>query len=126
MSTPLSFNVVIEENAATVVTVPQSVTNLTVVPANPFTVITVGGPPGPRGTPGTGAQVVGEVPAGAINGVNMVYTVAHPYTAGTVGMFLNGLRGVRGGDFAETPPNQITLTFAPQPGDSVLVDYFVS
>jgi hypothetical protein len=51
VSTPLSFNVVVEENAATVVTVPPSPTPLTVVPAQPFTVVTVEGPPGPRGQP---------------------------------------------------------------------------
>jgi hypothetical protein len=62
VSTPLSFNVVVEENAATVVTVPTTPTTLTVVPAQPFTVVTVEGPPGSRDPRATVLSAPGATP----------------------------------------------------------------
>jgi hypothetical protein len=60
-----------------------------------------------------------------VDGVNVVFTVANSYATGSTAMFRNGLRGQRGYDFNETPPDRITFTDAPFAGDLITVDYFV-
>jgi hypothetical protein len=59
-----------------------------------------------------------EVPAGAVDGVNTVYTVSMPYSAGTTAVFLNGLlqeRNLMDGWY-ETNPGAgiITMKEAPR------------
>lgn len=68
-----------------------------------------------------------EVAAGAIDDVNMVFTVSAPYQPGTVAVFLNGQLKRR--DFvdgwAETSPatGVVTLAEPPQTGDVVQIFY---
>lgn len=59
-----------------------------------------------------------EVPAGAIDGVNTVFTVSVPYKAGTTAVFLNGLllRADLDDGWTETDPaaGEVTLKEAPR------------
>jgi len=68
--------------------------------------------------------VAGEAPAGTINGSNTVFTLANTPVAGTEQVYLNGVRQRRGAGLDYTiSGNTITFVSAPQPGDSILVDY---
>jgi len=66
-----------------------------------------------------------EVPVGAIDGVNTVFTVSRAYSAGSTAVFLNGILQERNYDdgWFETSPASgvITLKEAPQLSDSVQV-----
>jgi hypothetical protein len=59
-----------------------------------------------------------EVPSGAVDGVNTVYTVSVPYKLGTTAVFLNGLLQEKSLDdgWTETDPlaGEVTLKEAPQ------------
>lgn len=86
------------------------------------------GPQGPAGEPGSSAAFVdGEVPAGSINGINLVFTTSSPYVSGSTHLYLNGLRQRIGGsfDYTESGSDTITMVSAPQVGDSILIDYRV-
>lgn len=85
-------------------------------------VITVEGPPGERGLPGTGVPVVGQIPAGAVDGVNTVFTTAQLYRTNTIAVYLNGLRESH---FTETTSTSITLGSPPLAGDEIIVDYVI-
>lgn len=78
----------------------------------------------------TGADVAAvtvqnEVPGGAIDGVNVAFTTAVPYIAGTLQVFLNGdLQHIGAtNDYTETGPTGFSLTLAPKVLDKVLVSY---
>lgn len=92
----------------------------------PFTVVTVEGPPGKTGPPGTNRPVSGEVPEGATDGANTVFRTAYGYQPGSVVVYRNGLRGTRDYDFIESGPQLITITTAPRPDDIIIIDYLVS
>jgi hypothetical protein len=83
-------------------------------------VITVGGPQGGRGPAGTSSFIFGEIPTPAPDGVTDVFTLANDFTSGTVQAFRNGLVEI---GMTETPPDQITLTVAPSPTDTIVVNY---
>lgn len=65
-----------------------------------------------------------ETPSGSINGSNVTFTIASTPTAGTVRVFLNGVRqkSGAGNDYTITT-NTITFTTAPISGDVIIVDY---
>lgn len=65
-----------------------------------------------------------ETPSGSINGSNVTFTIANTPTAGTVRLYLNGVRqkSGAGNDYTITT-NTITMTTAPVSGDVLLVDY---
>lgn len=68
-----------------------------------------------------------EVPAGAIDGVNTLYTVSQPYVASTLAVFLNGQlkRKDLADGWVELVPGSGTfqLNQAPQLGDVVQAYY---
>lgn len=68
--------------------------------------------------------VTEETPSGSINGSNTTFTLANTPTAGTVKLYLNGVRqkSGAGNDYTITT-NTITMTTAPVSGDVLLVDY---
>ena len=68
-------------------------------------------------------MIFGEIPGGAINGVNKVFTSANAFRANSLGVFLNGLRQVRGGDYTETGASSFSFVNAPLAGDSISIDY---
>jgi hypothetical protein len=91
----------------------------------PFTVITVEGPPGQTGPPGDGTQIVGETPAGVINGANTIFTTAHPYQTGTTVLYRNGLRQILGLHYTESATSTITVDDPPLIGDQIILDYLL-
>jgi len=68
-------------------------------------------------------HVYGEVPSGAKNGVNKVFTTLYNYRPATIRIYLNGLRQYEANDYGETGLNQFTFTNAPTSSDILLVDY---
>jgi hypothetical protein len=68
-----------------------------------------------------------EVAGGAIDGVNVVFTVSAPYVPKSVAVFLNGQlkRKDYGDGWAETTPTSgvVTLAEAPIDGDVVMIFY---
>jgi hypothetical protein len=68
--------------------------------------------------------VIEEIPTGAINGVNVNYSLAYTPTAGTVKVYLNGLRqrSGAGNDFTIST-NIITFITPPIAGDVISCDY---
>lgn len=65
-----------------------------------------------------------EIPTGGKNGTNLVFTTARTYTAGTLMLNFNGLRGQPTVDFTEGPGgDEFTMLNAPHPMDTLVVDY---
>lgn len=64
-----------------------------------------------------------EVPTGAINGVNTVFTTAATYQPGKLAVYRNGVRQAHPGDYSETTSTTFTFVTAPSTGDTLLVDY---
>jgi hypothetical protein len=58
-----------------------------------------------------------EVPAGAVDGANTVYTVSQPYMPGSTAVFLNGLLQEKSLDdgWFETDPGSGTITMKEAP-----------
>ena len=68
--------------------------------------------------------VVEETPSGTINGSNTSFTIANTPTAGTVKLYLNGVRQKSGaGNDYTISTNTITMTTAPVSGDVLIADY---
>lgn len=89
----------------------------------PFTVITVEGPPGQPGPPGEGTFIARETPTGDVDGTNTRFTLGHSFLAGSTSVYLNGLLE----SFCnELSPNQIEFGTPPVTGDSIRVSYTVS
>ncbi len=65
-----------------------------------------------------------EIPAGAIDGNNNLYTTKFPYRPNSVQIYQDGIRLRLGTDFNEGPlSQQVTLTFAPNIGADLRVTY---
>jgi hypothetical protein len=68
--------------------------------------------------------VTEETPSGSINGSNTSFTIANTPTAGTVKLYLNGVRQKSGaGNDYTISTNTITMTTAPVSGDVLIADY---
>lgn len=74
---------------------------------------------------GTNSIITDETPTGSVNGSNTAYTSARPYIAGSLEIYINGLKQIRGTDYTETTPSTsaFTMTVAPITGDSVRINY---
>jgi hypothetical protein len=81
------------------------------------------GDPGPQGPAGLTKSIWGETPVGAINGTNLNYASANPYSPGLLSVYLNGLRLRRSADYNETGSQSFQFFSAPLPGDSLSIDY---
>ena len=73
------------------------------------------------------AFVDGEIPAGAVNGTNLIFTLSSiPNPSSSVHLFWNGLRqnNAAGGDYTVVN-NVVTMSAAsaPQTGDTLFADY---
>jgi hypothetical protein len=68
--------------------------------------------------------VTDEIPAGLINGINMLFTASFPYKKHTLEVYLGGAKQIRGLDFNEGPlSQQFTMLDAPDLGDYLYVSY---
>jgi hypothetical protein len=76
------------------------------------------------GTLSTSNFVTEETPSGSINGSNVTFTLANTPTAGTLKLYLNGVRQKSGaGNDYTISTNTITMTTAPVSGDVLIADY---
>ena len=79
------------------------------------------------GGPSLGNLVFNEIPVGAINGSNKVFTVTYAFIASSTSFYYNGQRLLLGTDYIEVPsPPGVTITAAfpaPKSGDNLVVDY---
>lgn len=71
---------------------------------------------------GTSSFVDQEVPTGLINSSNVTYTLANTPIAGSVHVYLNGIRMKTTGDYSISGTT-ITFVSAPQTGDTLIADY---
>jgi len=70
-----------------------------------------------------GDLVNGEIPSGAVDGVNTVYATVNPFKASTLSIYLNGVKLILAIDFTLNIPQQFTLVSAPSSGSLLRVDY---
>jgi hypothetical protein len=76
------------------------------------------------GTLSTSNFITEETPSGTINGSNVTFTLAYTPTAGTLKLYLNGIRQKSGGTNDYTlSANIISFVTAPIAGDVILADY---
>jgi hypothetical protein len=68
-----------------------------------------------------------EIPIGAVNGSNKVFTLSNAFIASSTRFYYNGQRLLLGTDYIEVPaPPGVTITTAfpaPRSGDNLVVDY---
>ena len=69
--------------------------------------------------------LIGEVPAGLINGVNTVFTVTDSYQAGSTRLEINGLLIIRPDEYTESGDKEITYLNPPKPGDVHFIQYLL-
>lgn len=118
---PIAFDITIDAPPAIDITTasPEQVVALVMQPGEPGK-DGQDGQPGQPGPPGAGIQIFGEVPAGAKDGTNTVFTTAGNYRAGSTAVYLNGLREFF---YTETDTNEITLEDPPESTYSLRIDY---
>lgn len=80
-------------------------------------------PSGPVDPQLPGDLVNGEIPAGAIDGVNNLFTTANDIEPGTLTVTLNGLEQVIIEDYQITGLRTFTMNVSPEAGESIVVDY---
>lgn len=71
------------------------------------------------------ANIWNEQPEGAVNGANTTYTLALPCLAGTLRVYIDGMRMRPGADYTVTSPTTFQFASPPAPGSKLLVDYVV-
>lgn len=64
-----------------------------------------------------------EEPIGVIDGTNTVFNTTYSYQPNRVYLYKNGQQLISPGDFTESDDKELTLTFAPKPGDVLFVQY---
>lgn len=121
----MSSTVEIIENGSVVEELPGILTEVqqfVTVPPSVVEVINTGpqGPPGGSGSIGDDL-VSGEVPTGAIDGVNKTFTTTFPFSS-LVGVYLNGIRQ-SAGYFTIINTTTFQLDDPPIVGDDLEVDY---
>lgn len=72
---------------------------------------------------GAVADTYGDTVTGVQNGSNTVFTTGSNYNAGTLAVYLNGIRQRKTHDYTESAANQFTFIVAPVALDTISVDY---
>jgi len=67
--------------------------------------------------------LIGEVPAGLVNGVNKVFTVTDIFQTDSTRLDMNGIIQINPDEYAETGPKEITFNHAPKTGDALFIQY---
>jgi hypothetical protein len=67
--------------------------------------------------------LIGEVPAGLINGVNTVFTVTQEYQVDSTRLDLNGIIQINPDEYTESGSKEITFVNPPKPGDALYIQY---
>ena len=58
-----------------------------------------------------------------VDGQTNVFTVPSAYSANSLRVYYNGIRQESGNGFSETTSTSFTLSFTPQTGETISVDY---
>lgn len=58
-----------------------------------------------------------------VDGSRTVFTVPSSYSSNSLRVYYNGIRQEAGNGFSETSSTTFTLTFIPQDGETISVDY---
>lgn len=74
---------------------------------------------------GTNSSIFDEAVSGSVNGSNTAFTTARPYVAGSLEVYVNGLKQAKTLHVTEVSPaaGTFSLDVAPQTGDVVRVNY---
>lgn len=64
-----------------------------------------------------------ETPIGVIDGSNKVFNTTYSFQTDRVYLYKNGQQLIAPADFTESDDKELTLTFAPQVGDVLFVQY---
>ena len=78
------------------------------------------------GAASPGSMVSNEVPGGAKDGDNIVFTTANPFETGSTRLYINGLRQQLGAHYYESGNQQINIPDSVQSSDILIVDYISS
>lgn len=81
------------------------------------------GPQGPPGPGGGDEWVTNEVPSGAVDGINNVFSTAFAFVSGETAVSINGLRQTLNLHYTESGISQVTISDAPFTGDIITIDY---
>lgn len=68
-------------------------------------------------------EVKNEIPTGAIDGSNAIFTTAFPFVPESIQLFLNGIRQKSGDDFVNTDNQTILFSLSPDLNSFLLIDY---
>lgn len=71
---------------------------------------------------GSANWVIGEVPLGAINGINATFTAFNTFVPSSLAVYLNGLRQRIVDDY-QVSGNAITFLVSPLPNEHLSIDY---
>jgi hypothetical protein len=71
----------------------------------------------------SGVEIVGEIPNGAVNGVNATFTTDFTFVPESVEIFLNGIRQALVDDYTLSGGNTITFLVSPESGSHIFVNY---
>ena len=74
-------------------------------------------------TTSSGSFVIGETPAGTINGSNATFTTVQNFDPASIAVLLNGVTLVNGIDYYTTGQTTIILNISPVIGDNLRVNY---
>lgn len=74
---------------------------------------------------GSNSSILDETPAGTVNSSNKTFTTARAYIAGSLQVYINGVKQKRVTHFTETTPASgiFTMSDAPVTGDDIMVNY---
>lgn len=75
---------------------------------------------------GYNQRIVGEVPTGAIDGVNATFSSANPFVPESLEVFVNGCKQAIVADYQAIAPSQIIFNFSPSVGEVVSINYAVA
>lgn len=64
-----------------------------------------------------------ETPTPAPDGIITVFTVANAYIAGTLQVFLDGIRQIKDTDYTETTSTTFTMIVVPEAGENLRIAY---
>ena len=67
--------------------------------------------------------LIGEVPAGLINGVNKVFTTTQVFQAVSTRLDLNGIIQILPDEYTESGVQEITFVNPPKVGDALYIQY---
>ena len=72
---------------------------------------------------GSGSDVKRANLTSQVDGETTIFTVPEAYQTSSLGVYYNGVQQVKNVTYSETSPTTFTLTFTPESGDYIQVEY---